>query len=194
MGRKYVRDNRGRFASVGATARGGRLKTAGGNKRATVTARAQGAKGSRVARPKGYKPDSVAARKTGLALNRWRKVDQGRKPDIAEQHIPGRFKGQAGKRLEGSIDRAVKDVKRIQDERWNVVHAAAKAERAASKAAKDAAAAAKPKRTRSAQSVRVSRARKIVRNREIKTSGTLRQWQNAKRTQERALAYYGRKG
>lgn len=35
MARKYARDNRGRFASkgAGATARGGRLKTAGGNKR-----------------------------------------------------------------------------------------------------------------------------------------------------------------
>ncbi len=38
MGRKYVRDNKGRFASTGATARGGRLKTAAGNKRETVTA------------------------------------------------------------------------------------------------------------------------------------------------------------
>ena len=39
MARKYSRDNRGRFASsgTGATARGGRLKTAGGNKRATQT-------------------------------------------------------------------------------------------------------------------------------------------------------------
>lgn len=37
--RQYARDNRGRFASVGATARGGRLKTAGGNKRQTVAAR-----------------------------------------------------------------------------------------------------------------------------------------------------------
>lgn len=35
--RTYVRDNRGRFATVGATARGGRLRTAAGNKRATVT-------------------------------------------------------------------------------------------------------------------------------------------------------------
>lgn len=32
-GRKYVRDNRGRFATTGATARGGRLATASGNKR-----------------------------------------------------------------------------------------------------------------------------------------------------------------
>jgi hypothetical protein len=38
-GRRYVRDNRGRFASVGATARGGRLKTASGKKRQTQTRR-----------------------------------------------------------------------------------------------------------------------------------------------------------
>ena len=39
MARKYSRDNRGRFASsgTGATARGGRLRTATGNKRATQT-------------------------------------------------------------------------------------------------------------------------------------------------------------
>ena len=39
MARRYSRDNRGRFASAGtgATARGGRLRTAAGNKRATVT-------------------------------------------------------------------------------------------------------------------------------------------------------------
>jgi hypothetical protein len=37
MARKYARDNRGRFApaGAGATARGGRLKTASGNKRET---------------------------------------------------------------------------------------------------------------------------------------------------------------
>ena len=38
MARRYVRDNRGRFATVGATARGGRLRTAAGNKRERVTA------------------------------------------------------------------------------------------------------------------------------------------------------------
>jgi hypothetical protein len=42
--RTYARDNRGRFASTGATARGGRLKTAAGNKRKTVTARMAPAK------------------------------------------------------------------------------------------------------------------------------------------------------
>ncbi len=47
MARRYARDNRGRFASSGsgATARGGRLKTASGNKRATQTMRAAGAGG-----------------------------------------------------------------------------------------------------------------------------------------------------
>ena len=47
MARKYTRDNRGRFASSGggATARGGRLKTAAGNKRATQTMSAKGASG-----------------------------------------------------------------------------------------------------------------------------------------------------
>ena len=47
MARKYTRDNRGRFASggSGATARGGRLKTAAGNKRATQTMTAKGAGG-----------------------------------------------------------------------------------------------------------------------------------------------------
>ena len=38
MGRRYVRDNRGRFASTGATARGGRLATASGRRRATQVA------------------------------------------------------------------------------------------------------------------------------------------------------------
>ena len=44
MARRYSRDNRGRFASAGsgATARGGRLKTAAGNKRAMQTAKVSG--------------------------------------------------------------------------------------------------------------------------------------------------------
>ena len=60
MARKYSRDNRGRFASVGATARGGRLNTATGNKRATVTERLKGPSG-RLAKPKGLKPQQGAA-------------------------------------------------------------------------------------------------------------------------------------
>ena len=42
MARRYARDNRGRFASVGATARGGRLATASGKKRETQTKEIEG--------------------------------------------------------------------------------------------------------------------------------------------------------
>lgn len=66
--RKYERDNNGRFASTGsggATARGGRLLTAKGNKRTaralagkTKTIEAAGQKGV-LAKPKGLKPGSI---------------------------------------------------------------------------------------------------------------------------------------
>jgi hypothetical protein len=48
MARRYSRDNKGRFASsgTGATARGGRLRTVAGNKRATQTTKAAAAKPS----------------------------------------------------------------------------------------------------------------------------------------------------
>ena len=59
MARRYTRDNRGRFASVGATARGGRLRTASGNKRETQTARFTGGNpSSSLAKPKGLKPQA----------------------------------------------------------------------------------------------------------------------------------------
>lgn len=60
MARRYTRDNRGRFSSVGATARGGRLRTAAGNKRATQTkAVAGGQPKGTVGKPKGLKPGSI---------------------------------------------------------------------------------------------------------------------------------------
>jgi len=62
MARRYVRDNRGRFASVGATTRGGRLRTAAGNKRAAVTMQGPKRAGT-VAKPRGLKPGAVAARR-----------------------------------------------------------------------------------------------------------------------------------
>lgn len=63
MARRYARDNRGRFASTGATARGGRLRTAAGNKRATQTTKLSGGKASgTVAKPKGLKPAEVKAK------------------------------------------------------------------------------------------------------------------------------------
>jgi hypothetical protein len=66
MARKYSRDNRGRFASGGggATARGGRLKTAAGNKRKTQTMQAGGAKAAGTIKGK-VKRDPGAAGKAG---------------------------------------------------------------------------------------------------------------------------------
>jgi hypothetical protein len=74
MARRYSRDNRGRFASggsssggggkVGATARGGRLRTAAGNKRATQTTKAAAAKPSGTVAGK-VKRNPAAAGKIG---------------------------------------------------------------------------------------------------------------------------------
>ena len=64
MARRYARDNRGRFASVGATARGGRLKTAGGNKRQTQTMQASAAPRAGAIRGK-VKRDPTAASRVG---------------------------------------------------------------------------------------------------------------------------------
>lgn len=76
MARRYSRDNRGRFASggsssggggkVGATARGGRLRTAAGNKRATQTTKAAAAKPSGSIAGK-VKRNPAAAGKIGKA-------------------------------------------------------------------------------------------------------------------------------
>jgi len=64
MARKYARDNKGRFApkGAGATARGGRLKTASGNKRATQTMQASAAPKGTIGKPKGLKPGAVTAK------------------------------------------------------------------------------------------------------------------------------------
>jgi hypothetical protein len=76
MARRYSRDNRGRFAGggsssggggkVGATARGGRLRTAAGNKRATQTTKAAPAKLSGTMAGK-VKRNPTAASKIGAA-------------------------------------------------------------------------------------------------------------------------------
>jgi len=61
--RRYARDNKGRFAPAGqgATARGGRLRTAAGNKRATQTKEINKSKPSNtVAKPKNLKADKNA--------------------------------------------------------------------------------------------------------------------------------------
>jgi hypothetical protein len=58
-GRRYARDARGRFASTGATARGGRLKTPSGGKRATVTASANGGGKGTISKPAGLQPGAI---------------------------------------------------------------------------------------------------------------------------------------
>ena len=63
---RLTRDNAGRITSVGgsgATARGGRIRTAAGNLRATQTTKLSGGKASgTVAKPKGLKPAEVKAK------------------------------------------------------------------------------------------------------------------------------------
>lgn len=64
MARRYARDNRGRFASSGsgATARGGRLRTAAGNKRKTQTMQASAAPKGTIGKPRGLKPGAIKAK------------------------------------------------------------------------------------------------------------------------------------
>jgi len=85
MARRYSRDNRGRFASggsssggggkVGATARGGRLRTAAGNKRATQTTKAAAAKPSGTVAGK-VKRNPAAAGKIGQQAKAVTRKDQ----------------------------------------------------------------------------------------------------------------------
>lgn len=114
MARRYSRDNRGRFSSAGATARGGRLATASGNKRATQTAKLSGGgtKGT-VSKPKGLKPQDSGKLRKGVAYNRLKGINakMGDRPDLAQVNIKGRFTGQAGKRMDASLDKAVNSIK-----------------------------------------------------------------------------------
>lgn len=325
MARRYARDNRGRFSSTGATARGGRLATASGNKRATQTkAIAAGKPAGTVAKPKGLKPGAIKAKpqvssgrqaatdrlKVKTQTRRAMRADRGsvvtpgqrsrleagkgatmkgarptstvakprtagntkqqvasrverklaaeqakmniinraervgatqgnqrersykrqatleraqaflatgklpgkdnsiaaqrsmrqakerlaaknaarQRGDTASVNIP--MRGSRGRALDRDISRAVRDVKAAETARLMKPKAQVKAERAARAEANRAAQAAKPKRTRTVDSLRASRAKRVLREREMKTSGTLKQWEQSKRTQERALAFY----
>jgi len=88
MARRYTRDNRGRFSSVGATARGGRLATASGNKRTTQTAKLSGGgpKGT-VGKPKGLKPGAITERAANRSANKAGSVS---KPDASLSAISRR--------------------------------------------------------------------------------------------------------
>jgi hypothetical protein len=111
-GRRYARDNRGRFASVGATARGGRLKTAGGNKRATVTVKATGGGKGTIVKPRGLKPGAIKPKQSqqpagAKAVNRTRSQaaaaqrDRSRRLFEFSRTAPGRndFKSDRGLRV-----------------------------------------------------------------------------------------------
>ena len=190
MARRYARDNRGRFSSTGATARGGRLRTAAGNKRATETTKLSGGKASgTVAKPKELKPTEVKT-KPQVSSARQAATDRParQRGDTASVNIP--MRGARGRALERDISRAVKEVNAIEIARLMKPKAQVKAERAAKAEANRQAATAKPKRVRSTESLRMSRAKRVLKEREMKTSGTLKQWEQSKRTQERALAFY----
>lgn len=199
MARQYARDNRGRFSSTGATARGGRLRTAAGNKRATVTAKLTGGKASgTAAKPKGLKPQDSGKLKKGVAYNRLAGINakMGDRPDLAQVNIKGRFSGQAGKRYDAGLDRAVKQTKAAQTAALMKPKAQVRAERAAKAEANRAAQAAKPKRTRSIESLRASRAKQIEKRRSITTNpagerpaAAAKMAANAARTQQRAIAF-----
>ena len=102
--RKYTRDNNGRFASTGtgATARGGRLLTAKGNKRKTQAITATGQKGV-LAKPKGLKPGSIkpkavaaakpATRKDQLAAGAKKRTAQADRIDAKVKKLEGEYRG-----------------------------------------------------------------------------------------------------
>ena len=107
------------------------------------------------------------------------------------------MRGRRAKQLDASISRAAKQVKAAETARLMKPKAQRKSERAAKAEAKRQVAAAKPKRVRSAESLRVSRAKRITKERSISLNpagntqkGAGRMAANAKRTQDRALAFY----
>ena len=108
MARRYSRDNRGRFAGggsssggggkVGATARGGRLKTAAGNKRKTQTAiiksteSKQAGKDLLKASQKSFKvnaPTKFGGENQGYATPRGKAAEQGQEGDCPATIVRG---------------------------------------------------------------------------------------------------------
>jgi hypothetical protein len=209
---RLTRDNAGKITSVGgegATARGGRLKTAAGNKRAMQTAKVSGGRPAGTMKGK-IKRDPGAASKVGQQAKPAARSNIGSvgaklaardkatgRGDRAESNIKGRFSGQAGKRMDASIDRAVKQVKTANLARLMKPKEQVKAERAANAEAKRQAAAAKPKRVRSVESQRMSRAKQVEKRRSMNISNPAGERQdsagrmaaNAARTQQRATAF-----
>jgi hypothetical protein len=141
-----------------------------------------------IAKPRGMRPGALAKRR--------RKPPQPSRPDTAQANIP--MRGARGRQLDASISRAVKEVEAAQRARLMKSKEQVRAETAARKTAREAAAAAKPKRApRSAQSLRLSRAKQVEKRRSININNPAgrrpeaagRMAANAARTQQRALAF-----
>ena len=167
-----------------------------------IARRARSGRSGTVSKPRGLKPQSGRKLRLGIALSRQRAVNANMqdRPDLAQVNIKGRFTGQAGKRMDASIDRAVKQVKAVERARLMKPKEQVKAEQAARTQSRKQAEATRPKRVRSAESMRASRARQITKRRSISMNpagwryeASSRMAANAERTQKRALNFYGRR-
>lgn len=127
MARRYTRDNRGRFASVGATARGGRLKTAGGNKRKTVKATA-----AKRATPSGAirKTDVITARvQNGISKNIERRNKAGLNPSTAAKENQTTRLARAQRRVASNRRAVAKSVSRPDTAMANIPMAGSRGRR-----------------------------------------------------------------
>lgn len=137
MARKYARDNRGRFApkGAGATARGGRLRTAAGNKRQTQTMKAAGGSAGTVGKSRGLKADPNALVKA-QTNQRLRARAAARNASTLSNAKPKRVLVKANARPENLFSRATKATPGYgTDAKANVANARRAAESAGAKTA-----------------------------------------------------------
>jgi hypothetical protein len=211
MARKYSRDNRGRFASkgTGATARGGRLKTAGGNKREMQAIKAASGPAGTIGKPSGLKPGAISGKvKPAAAQSRATQLRQradqlesqgnrlmgvGRRGDTAMTNMSLNSRARTSEFNQGIKGLEMsRQASRLRDKANNVET------RAQQSAAKSLREAAKPKATRSVEAQRISRAKQTEKRRgmNINNPAAWRQDSagkmaaNAAQTQQRAMAFY----
>lgn len=209
--RKYSRDNLGRFASTGtgATARGGRLLTAKGNKRKTQTMQTSATPKSTIGKPKVLKPGAITGKiKPAAAQSRAAQLRQradrlesqgnrlmgvGRRGDTAMTNISLNSRARTTE-----FNQGIKGLRMSRQAQSLREKADRVEQRAAQSSAKALSAAAKPKRTRSVESMRTNRAKQIEKRRGMNINNPAawrqesagRMAANAARTQQRALAFY----
>lgn len=122
---RITRDNAGRITSVGgqgATARGGRLKTAAGNKRGAVVAKMSLRRGGVVGKPKGLKPGALKGRGE-VAKAKIRKVDLSASAFDKRAKLTERRARKAEKEL-AQVDRYNPANKRIRNKAYALRSAA----------------------------------------------------------------------